>query len=54
MTGYEALLSTDPARLKPALDRLFAGQWKKGSIPVKWDGKTSERIVAALEGLLAT
>ena len=48
------LIGTDPGRLKPALDRLFAGQWKKGSIPEMWDGKTGERIVAALERLLAT
>jgi UDP-N-acetylglucosamine 2-epimerase (non-hydrolysing) len=48
------LIGTDPERLKPALDRLFAGQWKKGSIPEMWDGKTGERIVAALERLLAT
>jgi len=52
--GTNELIGTDPARLKPALDRLFAGQWKKGSIPEMWDGKTGERIVAALERLLAT
>jgi UDP-N-acetylglucosamine 2-epimerase (non-hydrolysing) len=39
--------------LKPALDRLFAGQWKKGGIPPLWDGRTSERIVASLEKVLA-
>lgn len=50
--GTNELLGTDPAALKPALDRLFAGQWKKGSIPEKWDGRTAERIVAALEELL--
>jgi UDP-N-acetylglucosamine 2-epimerase (non-hydrolysing) len=48
------LIGTDPERLKPALDRLFAELWKKGSIPEMWDGKTGERIVAALERLLAT
>lgn len=50
--GTNELIGTDPAALAPALDRLFAGQWKKGSIPPLWDGKTSERIVAALEQLL--
>ena len=44
--------TTDPAALKPALDRLFAGDWKKGAIPDLWDGKTAPRIVEALEGLL--
>lgn len=50
--GTNELIGTDPAALAPALDRLFAGQWKKGGIPPLWDGKTSERIVAALEQLL--
>ena len=50
--GTNELLGTDPAALKPALDRLFAGQWKEGGIPAMWDGKTAERIVTALEHLL--
>ncbi len=50
--GTNELVGTDPARLKPALDRLFAGEWKKGAIPEKWDGRAAERIVAALETLL--
>ncbi len=51
--GTNELIGTDPRRLKPALDRLFAGDWKKGGIPEKWDGKTGERIVEALERLLS-
>jgi UDP-N-acetylglucosamine 2-epimerase (non-hydrolysing) len=27
------------------LDKLFSGNWKKGSIPVLWDGKAAERII---------
>ena len=50
--GTNELIGTDPARLKPALDRLFAGQWKKGGIPEKWDGKTGERIASILVELL--
>jgi len=50
--GTNELLGTDPAALKPALDKLFAGEWKKGGIPEKWDGKTAERIVEVVEGLL--
>ena len=52
--GTNELIGTDPARLKPALDRLFAGELKKGAIPEKWDGHTGERIVAELERLLVT
>jgi UDP-N-acetylglucosamine 2-epimerase (non-hydrolysing) len=50
--GTNELIGTDPAALKPALDRLFAGQWKKGSIPPLWDGRTGERIAAVLDQLL--
>ncbi|MEP9373753.1 UDP-N-acetylglucosamine 2-epimerase (non-hydrolyzing) [Mesorhizobium sp. KR1-2] len=50
--GTNEILGADPAALAPALDRLFAGHWKKGAIPEKWDGRTSERIVAVLESLL--
>jgi UDP-N-acetylglucosamine 2-epimerase (non-hydrolysing) len=38
--------------LKPALDGLFEGRWKKGSIPEKWDGRTGERIAEVLDRLL--
>lgn len=51
-TGTNELIGTNPAALAPALDKLFAGQWKKGGIPEKWDGHTGERIVQVLERLL--
>jgi UDP-N-acetylglucosamine 2-epimerase (non-hydrolysing) len=50
--GTNELIGTDPAKLGPALDRLFAGEWKQGAIPEKWDGQTGPRIAAILEGLL--
>ena len=52
--GTNELIGTDVARLRPALDRLFAGNWKKGAIPEKWDGRTGERIVAILEELFTS
>lgn len=30
------------------------GQWKKGAIPPKWDGKATERIVGHLSDLLGS
>ncbi|MDB5013703.1 MAG: UDP-N-acetylglucosamine 2-epimerase [Daejeonella sp.] len=42
------LLGTNPDALKPAFDKLFNNQWKKGSIPELWDGKTATRIVCSL------
>ncbi len=51
--GTNDLLGIDPAALGPALERLFAGNWKKGAIPPLWDGRTSERIAQVLERVLA-
>ena len=49
--GTNELIGTDPAAIKPALDKLFAGEWKKGAIPELWDGHTAERIIAILADL---
>jgi len=51
--GTNELLGTDPKAIKPAMDKLFAGEWKEGGIPEKWDGKTAERIVGHLVELLS-
>jgi UDP-N-acetylglucosamine 2-epimerase (non-hydrolysing) len=51
IVGTNELIGTDPAALAPAFERLFAGAWKRGGIPEKWDGHAAERIVAVLEGL---
>ena len=37
-----------------SLASLFAGKWKMGVIPEKWDGKTGERIVVELQKLLCS
>lgn len=50
--GTNELIGTDPAALRPALDRLFRGEWKKGGVPDKWDGQAGRRIVVALENIL--
>ncbi len=49
--GTNELIGTDPAKLGPALNRLFDGHWKQGGIPPLWDGRTGGRIVAVLEEL---
>ncbi len=46
--GTNELLGTHPQAIKPAMAKLVAGKWKKGSIPEKWDGKTAGRIVEIL------
>ena len=47
--GTNELLGVDPKSLKPALDRLFAGQRKRGQVPPLWDGQAGQRIVSILE-----
>jgi len=46
--GTNELIGTDPKAIEPALKKLFEGNWKKGSIPPFWDGKTAEKIVEIL------
>ena len=50
--GTNELIGTNPAKIAPILEKLFAGEWKKGAIPPKWDGHAAERIVEHLTGLL--
>lgn len=47
--GTNELVGTNPKAIKPFLDKLVSGNWKKGSIPEKWDGKAAERIVEILQ-----
>lgn len=46
--GTNELIGTDPSAVKPAMEKLFAGEWKKGSEIPLWDGKAAERIVEIL------
>lgn len=46
--GTNELIGTNPKSIAPALETLFDGNWKKGSIPHLWDGKTAKRIVEVL------
>ena len=49
--GTNELLGTNPKALKPAMDKLFAGEWKTGQEIPLWDGKCAERIVEILLSL---
>jgi UDP-N-acetylglucosamine 2-epimerase (non-hydrolysing) len=51
--GTNELLGTNPAAIGPAFARLFAGAWKRGSIPDRWDGRSGARIVDALEHIMS-
>lgn len=43
--GTNELVGTNPKNIKPYLDKLFLGEWKKGGIPELWDGQAAKRIV---------
>lgn len=43
--GTNELLGTDPQAIRPAMEKLFAEEWKKGSEVPLWDGKAAERII---------
>ena len=49
--GTNKLIGTEPRNIKPALELLFSGKWKKGNIPPLWDGHAAERIVSILANL---
>lgn len=50
--GTNELLGTEPNAVIPAMDKLFSGNWNRGSIPPKWDGETGKRIVKHLHNIL--
>lgn len=49
--GTNELLGTDPKTIKPAMQKLFSGNWKKGQEIPLWDGETAERIINILLNL---
>jgi UDP-N-acetylglucosamine 2-epimerase (non-hydrolysing) len=42
--GTSEVLGCDHDAIMHAVDRIVRGEWKKGSIPDGWDGKTAERV----------
>lgn len=46
--GTNELVGTKPEEVKKTMQRCFSGNWKTGSSPALWDGKTAERIVKVL------
>jgi len=51
--GTNVLIGSDLRRLKSELQKVIAGEFKKGSVPPFWDGRTAERIVADIEAFLS-
>lgn len=49
--GTNELIGTNPANIKPSLQKILQDNWKKGGIPELWDGKAAERIVKHLKAM---
>ena len=47
--GTNSLVGTDPNNIRPELEKLLSGNWKKGEIPELWDGYAAERIIDVLK-----
>lgn len=46
--GTNELIGTDSDNIIAAFELLHTNQWKKGTIPMLWDGHTSERLIQQL------
>jgi UDP-N-acetylglucosamine 2-epimerase (non-hydrolysing) len=46
--GSNELVGGDVEKLRSAMARMLAGNWKKCSLPERWDGRTADRIVKIL------
>jgi UDP-N-acetylglucosamine 2-epimerase (non-hydrolysing) len=49
--GTNEMVGTNPDKIIPYIQKLVKGEWKKGSIPELWDGKTSHRIIEIIAQL---
>ena len=47
--GTNVLLGSDPEAVRQGVDVLLRGEWKKGQIPEKWDGRAGQRIAQELK-----
>jgi UDP-N-acetylglucosamine 2-epimerase (non-hydrolysing) len=46
--GTNELVGESPSALAESMDKLAKGEWKQGTLPERWDGRTAERIVQIL------
>lgn len=46
--GTNELVGEDPELLGTTMARAMRGEWKQGSLPERWDGRTGDRIIQTL------
>ena len=46
--GSNVLVGEDPEKLREAVAKMVAGEWKKCALPDRWDGRTADRILQIL------
>ena len=46
--GSNELLGTNVKAIRGAMNKLFNNEWKKATIPPKWDGRSAQRIIDVL------
>jgi UDP-N-acetylglucosamine 2-epimerase (non-hydrolysing) len=52
--GTSTLVNNNGPLVLKLLDQVMRGEYKKGSIPEMWDGRTAERIVRILERIVTS
>jgi UDP-N-acetylglucosamine 2-epimerase (non-hydrolysing) len=50
--GSNELVESDPAIVMRKVEDILSGRFKQGKVPPYWDGKSTERILEVLKGLL--
>ncbi len=51
--GTNHLVGSTPSNVLITLDKILKGNIKKGKIPLKWDGKSSDRIIRIIQKYLS-
>ena len=51
--GTNILIGSNPENLSKYIDKIISNNWKKSSIPEKWDGKTGSRIIKKINQVLS-
>jgi UDP-N-acetylglucosamine 2-epimerase (non-hydrolysing) len=50
--GTNEIVGTEPKAIRPFMEKLNSGDWKKGLIPELWDGNSAKRIIDILIKLI--